>query len=123
MLICQKRELKNTDPSPRNTKIFSDAQNILSSMYQIEQDYVTQKSKKAKLQSMQSCNQCKVAINIKKSALARKIANEISGRKKYNKAKLKAEKERIKQWHDQFKELLGKPTSNSISPNIYERSV
>ena len=36
------------------------------------------------------------------------------------KAKLKAnsEKERIKIWHDHFKELLGKPTSISTHNNI-----
>ena len=36
--------------------------------------------------------------------------NEVSGKKKSNKAKLKAnsEKERIKLWHDHFKELIGK---------------
>ena len=50
--------------------------------------------------------------------------SEVSGRKKSNKAKLKAnsEKERIKLWHDHFKELLGKPTSISTNDDINERS-
>ena len=50
--------------------------------------------------------------------------NEVSGRKTSNKAKLKAnsEKERIKLWHDHFKELLGKPTSISTNDDINERS-
>ena len=50
--------------------------------------------------------------------------NEVSGRKKSNKAKLKAnsEKERIKLWNDHFKELLGKPTSISTNDDINERS-
>ena len=50
--------------------------------------------------------------------------NEVSGRKKSNKAKLKenSEKERIKLWHDHFKELLGKPTSMSTNDDINERS-
>ena len=50
--------------------------------------------------------------------------NEVSGRKKSNKAKLKAnsENERVKLWHYHFKELLGKPTSISTNDDINERS-
>ena len=46
------------------------------------------------------------AVTNKKSALAWKTINEVSGRKHSNKAKLKAtsEKERIQLWHDHFKE-------------------
>ena len=46
----------------------------------------------------------------KKSALAWKIVNEVSGRKNSNKAKLKVnigKKKRIRLWNDHFKELLG----------------
>ena len=50
--------------------------------------------------------------------------NEVSGRKKSNKAKLKAnyEKVRTKLWHDHFKELLGKPRSISTNNDVNERS-
>ena len=53
----------------------------------------------------------------KKSALAWKIVNEVSGKNNSNRTKLKAYsgKERIQLWNDHFKELLGKlsiPTSN-----------
>ena len=51
-------------------------------------------------------------ISFKKSALAGKTFNEVNGRNKSNKAKLKAtsEKESIHLCHDQFNELLDKPT-------------
>ena len=47
----------------------------------------------------------------KKSALAWKIVNEVSGRNNSNRAKLKANsgKKRIQLWNDYVKELLGKP--------------
>ena len=56
----------------------------------------------------------------KKSALAWKTVNEISGRNNSNKAKLKANrgKERIQLCNDHYKELLSKPsipTSNDES--------
>ena len=83
-------------------------------MYQREQEeYVTRK-----------IEEIEDAISFKKSALAWKTVNEVSGRKKSNKAKLKAnsEKERIQLWHIHFKELLGKPTSISTNDDINERS-
>ena len=48
----------------------------------------------------------------KKSALAWKIVNNVSGRKNFNRAKLKDNngKERTQICYDHFKELLGKPT-------------
>ena len=83
-------------------------------MYQREQEeYVTRK-----------IEEIEDAISFKKSALAWKTLNEVSGRKKSNKAKLKAnsEKERIKLWHDHYKELLGKPIAISTNDDINERS-
>ena len=64
----------------------------------------------------------KYAISFKKSPLAGKTVNEVSGRKNTEKAKIKAnsEKERIQLWHQHFKELLGKPIQTSInSGNVY----
>ena len=51
----------------------------------------------------------KQLIHIRNLLLAWKTINEVSRRKKSNKAKLKAtsDKERIKLWHNHFKELLG----------------
>ena len=51
-----------------------------------------------------------IAATNKKSALAWQTINEISGRKKSNKSKLKAnnDNERIKLWPTHFKDLLGK---------------
>ena len=113
--ICQKREIlhqaaeiKNSDPTSENIKKFTDAQNVLTKMYENEQtEYVTRK-----------IDVIKNAISFKKSALAWKTVNEVSGRKNTEKAKIKAnsEKERIQLWHQHFKELLGKPiqtTTNS----------
>ena len=83
-------------------------------MYQREQEeYVTRK-----------IEEIEDAISFKKSALAWKSVNEVSGRKKSNRAKLKAnsEKERIQLWHDHFKELLCKPTSISTNDEKNERS-
>ena len=83
-------------------------------MYQREQEeYVTRK-----------IEEIENSISFKKSALAWKTGNEVSGRKKSNKAKLKAnsDKEFIKLWHAHFKELLGKPTSISTNDDINERS-
>ena len=78
-----------------NIKKFTDAQNVLTKMYENEQtEYVTRK-----------IDEIKNAISFKKSALAWKTVNEVSGRKKTDKAKIKAnsEKERIQLWHQHFK--------------------
>ena len=57
-----------------------------------------------------------MAAKNKKSALAWQTINEISGRKKSNKSKLKAnnDNERIKLWHKHFKDLLGKNIQSTI---------
>ena len=109
LYICQKREilhqtaeLKNSDPTQRNIKNFIGAQHSLTNMYEREkEEYVTRK-----------IDEIQNAISFKKSTLAWKTVNEVSGRKTSNKAKLKvtSEKERIQLWHDHFKDLLGKPT-------------
>ena len=55
-------------------------------------------------------NEIQTAATNKKSAIALKTINEVSGRKKSNKATLNSvsDKERFKLWHTHFKELLGK---------------
>ena len=52
-----------------------------------------------------------------KSALAWKTINEVCGRNKSNKAKLKetSDKERIKRWHNHFKEVLGNNIQSTIN--------
>ena len=52
-----------------------------------------------------------------KSAFAWKVVNDITGRKKNNKSKIKATsgEERIKLWHNHFKYLLGKPPESKSS--------
>ena len=57
-----------------------------------------------------------MAATNKKYALAWETINEISGRKKSNKSKLKAnnDNERIKLWHKNFKDLLGKNIQSTI---------
>ena len=70
---------------------------------------------------------CKIqdAANNKKSALAWKIVNEISGRKNSNKSKLKArnEEERVKLWQTHFEDLLGKPHKPTNNGNDHCKTI
>ena len=61
-----------------------------------------------------------MAATNKKYALTWQTINEISGRKKSNKSKLKAnnDNERIKLWHKHFKDLLG----TNIQSTIYNKN-
>ena len=58
-----------------------------------------------------------MAVSNKESAMAWKAVNDVSGRKKSNKAKIKAisREERIIVWHNHFKDLLGNPPEITIS--------
>jgi len=62
-------------------------------------------------------DEIKSAADNKQSALAWKTVNEISGRKKTTKAKIKAndQAERVSKWKDHFQNLLGNP------PNVLNR--
>ena len=63
------------------------------------------------IQLQSKIDEIKAAVSNQKSACAWKKVNDITGRKKNNKAKIKATsgEERIKLWHNHFKDLLGKP--------------
>ena len=52
-----------------------------------------------------------MAVSKKKSAIAWKEVNDVSGRKNSNKSKIKAIRgeERIIVWHNHFKDILGNP--------------
>ena len=62
-------------------------------------------------------DEIKMAVSNKKSFLAWKSDNDVSGRKKSNKAKIKAinGEERIIVWHNHFKDLLGNPPEITVS--------
>ena len=66
-----------------------------------------------------------MAATNKKSALAWQKINEISGRKKSNKSKLKAnnDNERIKLWHKHFKDLPGKNIQSTIHSKNSDHAV
>ena len=106
--VCLKRkelldaaQMKNSIPSDENSTNFSNARSALTETYQKEQIEYLQKK----------VDTIKDATSNKKSAIAWKTVNEISGRKSTNKAKLKAssQDERLKLWQNHFQDLLGKP--------------
>ena len=111
--ICQKRDiihksaqLKESSPTQMNINKFINAQEYLVNSYDLEQQNYINK----KIYEIQN------AATNKKSALAWETINEISGRKKSNKSKLKAnnDNERIQLWHKHFKDLLGKNIQSTI---------
>ena len=116
--ISQKRaslheaaKLKDQNPTPERINNFKLIQSSFVKLYENERnDYIENK-----IEEIQN------AATNKKSALAWKTVNEISGRQKTNKAKLKAknEKERIDLWHNHFKDLLGCPISNQTSTEYH----
>ena len=104
--ICHNREKlhlaakeKDTMPTQENICNFDEAQNLLIKAYEKEQNEYIQ----LKIDEIEN------AATNKKSAIAWKAINEISGGKKSNRARLKAknDKERILVWHNHFKEILG----------------
>ena len=58
-----------------------------------------------------------MAVSNKKSAIAWKAVNDVSGRKNNNKAKIKttSREEKIIVWHNHFKDLLGNPPEITVS--------
>ena len=100
-------ENKRKKPTRANTRKYKNAQTKLKTTYEKEQcDYINSKIK-----------EIEEAVDNKQSAIAWKIVNEISGRKKTNKAKLKAkdQNERIRNWEKHFKNIYGK------TPQIIEK--
>ena len=99
-------------PTQENICNLNEAKNSLIKAYEKEQnEYIQLK-----------IDEIKNAVTNKKSALAWKAINEISGRKKSNKARMKAknDKECILLWHNHFKELLGKKITSTRHINLDE---
>ena len=107
--VQDRAKLKNTDPSNDNKDKFKAAQTKLTERYEKEQAEFLQ----TKIDTIEqaSCN--------KKSALAWKTVNEVSGRRSASTAKLKAtsEEERLKLWRKHFEDLLGS------TPKIKEATI
>ena len=98
-----------------NINKFINAQESLVNSYDLEQqNYINKK-----------IYEIQMAATNKKSALAWQTINEISGRKKSNKSKLKAnnDNERIKLWHKHFKDLLGKNIQSTFHSNNSDHTV
>ena len=83
------------------------SQELLYDTYDTEQEIYLQSK----------IDELKMAVSNKKSAMAWKSVNDVSGRKKSNKAKIKAisGEERIIVWHNHFKDLLGNPPEITVS--------
>ena len=107
--VQEAAKTKNKNPSRENTANFKLAQKQLTETYEKEQAKYLQ----TKIDAIE-----KAACN-KKSAVAWKTVNEISGRKSANSAKLKAtsEEERLNLWKKHFEDLLGSP------PKIKESTI
>ena len=102
-------QLKDSQPSPENICHFNDARAALKDTYEAEQTEFIQRK----------IDQITNAVSNKRSAVAWKSINEISGRKSCNRAKLKAssQEERVKLWKQHFQDLLGQP------PQIFEEEI
>ena len=97
--VQEAAKTNSANPSHENMTKFKEAQAKLNTTYEKEQAELLQN----KIDDIE-----KAASN-KKSAVAWKTVNEISGRKSANTAKLKAssEEERLKLWKKHFEDLLG----------------
>ena len=105
----QAAQLKNSCPSEENTESYNLAKKLLYDTYNTEQEIDLQSK----------IDEIKMAVSKKKSAW--KSVNDVSGRKKSNKAKIKAisGEERIIVWHNHFKDLLGNPPE--ITFQLYQK--
>ena len=108
-ILHEAAQQKDNNPTIENIRKTCNAQKELSHTYETEQSEYIQ----GKICQVQD------AANNKKSALAWKIVNEISGRKNSNKSKLKAsnDEERVKLWQTHFEDLLGKPPKPTHNSN------
>ena len=111
--ICLKRkhlhraaQLKNSCPSEENTESYNLSQQLIYDTYDTEQEIYLQSK----------VDEIKMAVSNKKSAIACKAVNDVSGRKKINKAKIKeiSGEERIIVWHNHFNDLLGNPPEITV---------
>ena len=104
-------DLKESTPIQKNIDYFINAQKSLVISYEDEQkSYIKEK-----------INEIQNDATNKKISNALKTINTIGGRKKSNKLRIKAkdDNERVKLWHNHFKELLGKNTQ-TINENEQE---
>ena len=100
-------QLKNSCPTIENINSYYLSQKALYDTYDTQQEIYLQSK----------IDEIKAAVSNQKSVCAWKVVNDITGRKKNNKAKIKATsgEERIKLWHNHFKDLLGKPPESKTS--------
>ena len=104
-------DLKESTPIQKNIDYFINAQKSLVISYEDEQkSYIKEK-----------INEIQNDATNKKISNALKTINTIGGRKKSKKLRIKAkdDNERVKLWHNHFKELLGKNTQ-TINENEQE---
>ena len=102
--------IKNTSATRHNVKMHRKAQ------MELESAYITEQQKYIQSQ----IDQIKNASENKQSSLAWKTVNEITGRKRATKAKIKAssQEERLSKWKNHFKSLLGSQPIVSDEPII-----
>ena len=108
-VVQEAAKARNTNPNAENTAKFKAAQAQLTETYEREQtEYLQSK-----------IDEIEKASSNKKSAVAWKTVNEISGRRSANTAKLKAtsEEERLKLWKKHFEDLLGSAKGERINNN------
>ena len=99
--------IKNSSLSKDNNESYKLAQKLLYDTYNTEQEIYLQSK----------IDEIKKSVSNKKSAMAWKAVNDVSERKKSNKAKIKAisGEKRIIVWHNHFKDLLGNPSEITVS--------
>jgi len=111
--VREAAQIKDADPTRRNNASFQRAKMELKDEYDVElKNYIESKT-----------DQIKRSSENKQSALAWQTVNEISGRKKTSRAKLKAtsQQDRLNKWKFHFQNLLGKPPTikdHQIQPVI-----
>ena len=107
-------QLKNSCSTIENINSYYLSQKALYNIYDTQQEIYLQSK----------IDEIKAAVSNQKSACAWKVVNDITGRKKNNKAKIKATngEERIKLWYNYFKELLGTPPESYYN-SVYKPSM
>ena len=109
--------MKNRNAARANVRKHKQAQKNLETTYLNEQ----QKYIQSQIYRIEN------ASENKQSSLAWQTVNEITGRKKSTKAKIKAsnQEERLKKWMNHFQNLLGKPpiVTDSTIENVIEHKL
>ena len=106
VIIEKRKTLKAASKRKRLCPTRNNVLNVVKAQKELAEAYLTEQQKYIQ----EEINKLENAHENKKSALAWKIINKLSGRKSTNKAKLRAksEEERISLWAKHFKDLLGK---------------